>query len=129
MKTNKEEIDQIIKETLTQEEAKFYDELGEQNILQKVGSIFQGKLKWLFVIMNIAMLFIFGILIYCTIQFFDVVESTTELIRWGFGIIICMSAISMLKLFAWMQMDKNDILRELKRLELQVAAMATKTKN
>ncbi len=128
MKTNKEEIDQIIKETLTQEEAKFYNELGEQNILQKVGSIFQGKLKWLFVIMNIAMLFIFGILIYCVIQFFDV-ASTTELIQWGLGIIICMSAISMLKLFAWMQMDKNDILRELKRLELQVASLATKAKN
>ena len=29
MKTNMEDIDKLIKETLTQEEAKFYDELDE----------------------------------------------------------------------------------------------------
>jgi hypothetical protein len=30
----------------------------------------------------------------------------------------------MLKVFAWMQMDKNALLRELKRLELQVSSLA-----
>jgi hypothetical protein len=35
-----------------------------------------------------------------------------------------MIAMGMLKLFVWMQMDKNDILRELKRLELQIATLA-----
>jgi hypothetical protein len=35
----------------------------------------------------------------------------------------------MLKLYVWMQMDKNDILRELKRLELQVYAVAQQQQN
>jgi hypothetical protein len=35
----------------------------------------------------------------------------------------------MLKLYVWMQMDKNDILRELKRLELQVSAVAHQHQN
>jgi hypothetical protein len=35
-------------------------------------------------------------------------------------------AVSMMKMFAWMQMDKNAILREIKRLELQVSSLATK---
>jgi hypothetical protein len=32
----------------------------------------------------------------------------------------------MLKLFHWMQMDKNAILRELKRVELQVGVLSAK---
>lgn len=36
MKTNMEDIDKLIKETLTQEEAKFYEELEEQNVFEMV---------------------------------------------------------------------------------------------
>ncbi len=43
MKTNMEDIDQLIKDTLTQEEAKFYDDLEEQSFLQMVLGIFSGK--------------------------------------------------------------------------------------
>ena len=43
MKTNMEDIDQLIKETLTQEEAKFYDELDEQNVLGMITGLFKGK--------------------------------------------------------------------------------------
>jgi len=125
-KNSRQEIDEIIKESLTNEEAVFYDELEEQNLLQKVGGLFYGKMKWIFIMMNIVMVFIFVIMIYCIIQFFNV-ENTIEIIKWGLGIFICMSAISLLKLFGWMQMDKNDILRELKRLELQIAAMVNKS--
>ena len=36
--------------------------------------------------------------------------------------------MGMWKLFIWMQMDKYDILRELKRLELHVAILSGKSK-
>jgi len=45
MKNHKEDIDNLIKETLTEEEAKFYDELEEQNILQMILGLFKGKKK------------------------------------------------------------------------------------
>ncbi|MGW9685849.1 DUF6768 family protein [Flagellimonas sp. 2504JD1-5] len=125
MKKEIEKIDELIKEALTQEEAKFYDDLGEQNVLEKFGGIFKGKMAWLAVIMNIVVLLSFGFLIYCGIQFFDA-NTTDGLIKWGMGAFICMMMMSMLKLYMWMQMDKNDILRELKRLELQVSALAHK---
>ena len=35
----------------------------------------------------------------------------------------------MLKIFAWMQMDKNALLREMKRLELQVSSLSGKILN
>lgn len=123
MKTNMENIDELIKETLTQEEAKFYDELGTQGIWGMFGEIFKGKLGWLAIIMNIVNLFVFGLLIYCLIQFFNVTE-TNDLIKWGMGIVICIMFNSMIKLYAWLQMDKNAIIREIKRLELQVSSLS-----
>ena len=46
MKNNMEEIDSLIKETLNQEEAKFYDDLNEEGLFGMVRSLFKGKLKW-----------------------------------------------------------------------------------
>ncbi len=118
-----EEIDKLIKETLTQEEAKFYDGLEEQNVFQMLGGLFQGKNKWLLLLTNIVILAFSVLFMYCVVQFFNVV-STKELLMWGIGGLMSLSAVSMLKLFAWMQMDKNAILREIKRLELQVSSLA-----
>ena len=59
------------------------------------------------------------------IQFFYV-ESTEELIKWGIGGLVCLIGVSMLKIFAWLQMDKNAILREMKRLEFQISILSSK---
>ncbi|WP_323789701.1 DUF6768 family protein [Psychroserpens sp.] len=125
MKTNMEDIDQLIKETLTQEESKFYDSLEEQNVLGMVGGLFTGKNKWIIIVMNIMTLIFFGLFIYCTVNFFETTE-TNELIKWGIGGLVFLLGVSMLKVFAWMQMDKNAILREMKRLELQVSSLSGK---
>ncbi|KAB8152909.1 hypothetical protein EZY14_010990 [Kordia sp. TARA_039_SRF] len=119
------DIDNLIKETLTEEEAKFYDELDEQGLIGSMKSIFSGKLGWLAVIMNIINLGVFGFLIYSFIQFFNVTE-TNELIKWGLAIGISISFMSMIKLYGWMQMEKRAILREMKRLELQISSLSSK---
>ena len=78
-----EDIDKLIKETLTEEEAKFYDELEEQNIFQMIFGVFSGKNKWIIVLMSVVQIIFFGAFIYCAFQFFDT-EKTNELIKWGF---------------------------------------------
>ncbi|WP_055443169.1 DUF6768 family protein [Lacinutrix himadriensis] len=125
MKNNKEDIDKLIKDTLTQEEAKFYDTLEEQSVLGMIFGLFKGKNKWLLILMNMMTVVFFGFFIYCVVQFFSV-DTTKELLKWGLGSIVFMIGVSMLKIFAWMQMDKNALLRELKRLELQVSSLAGK---
>ncbi|MBT8304300.1 MAG: hypothetical protein KJP09_07500 [Bacteroidia bacterium] len=124
MKNKMEDIDKLIKETLTQEEAKFYDELDEQNVVGMLLGLFKGKNAWLIVIMNIMTLVFFALFIYCIVQFFQT-DVTNELIKWGFGAILFVFAMSMLKIFAWMQMDKNALIREIKRLELQISSLAS----
>ena len=125
MKNDKESIDKLIKETLTEQEAKFYDELDEQNVLEMIFGLFRGKNKWLLIMMNLVTVIFFGLFIYCLVQFFNV-EATKDLLKWGLGSIVFLIGVSMLKVFAWMQMDKNAIMRELKRLELQVSSLSGK---
>ena len=125
MKTKMEDIDKLIKETLTQEETKFYDELEEQNVFQMILGLFSGKNKWIIVLMNLVSVIFFIMFIYCVVQFFST-DVTNELITWSIGGLICFSTVSLLKLFAWMQMDKNALLREIKRLEIQISSMSIK---
>lgn len=125
MKTNIEDIDKLIKETLTQEEAKFYDELDEQNVLEMLGGLFKGKNSWIMYVMNFMTLVFFVGFFICIVKFFDT-ENTNELIMWSVGGIIALLAVSMLKIFAWLQMDKNALLREMKRLELQISSLSGK---
>lgn len=120
-----EDIDKLIKDTLTEEEAKFYDELDEQNVFEMLGGLFKGKNRWIMYLMNFMTLVFFGLFVYCAVEFFNT-ENTNEMITWGIGGLVFLFGVSMLKVFAWMQMDKNAILREIKRLELQVSSLAAK---
>ncbi|MEW7292772.1 DUF6768 family protein [Aquimarina sp. 2304DJ70-9] len=125
MKNDIKDIDRLIKETLTQEEAKFYDELDEQNLLEMIGGLFKTRNSWIIIIMNIVHVIAFGLLVYCIVQFLNT-DATNELIKWSVAGFTCMSFVIMLKLFSWMQMDKNALLREIKRLELQISSLASK---
>jgi len=125
MKAHMEDIDKLIKETLSQEEAKFYDELEEQNLFQMLAGLFKGKNSWMIILMNIVNLAFFVLFVYCVIQFFNT-EITNELIKWGMGAFACFTVVGMLKLFAWMQMDKNALIREIKRLEIQISSLSSK---
>ena len=57
-----EDIDKLIKETLTKKKQSFIDELDEQNVFQMIGGLFQGKNKWMMILMNIMTLIFFGFL-------------------------------------------------------------------
>ena len=125
MNTKTEDIDRLIKDTLTAEEAKFYDSLDEQNLFQEIGGLFKGKNSWIIIIMNIMNIAAFGLVIYCLMQTFDE-ENTDNLMLWIAGFFFCYSVMSMIKIFSWMKMHRNAVMREMKRLELQISALSAK---
>ena len=90
-----------------------------------LGGLFKGKNSWIMYVMNFMTLVFFVGFIVCIVKFFDT-ENTNELIMWSVGGIIALLAVSMLKIFAWLQMDKNALLREMKRLELQISSLSGK---
>lgn len=89
---------------------------------QQLIGVFKGGNRF----MNaIAMIFTFvflGLAIYCVVRFFDT-DVTKELLIWGYGFSICALAVSMLKLWFWMEMQRIAVTREVKRVELLTARL------
>ena len=125
MKKESSRIDELIKDALTDEEARFYDELEEQHFLEKLGQVHIGRTGWLVTVMTIMHIVIFVVFVYCIFRFFDT-NDLTELIKLASAGFFGMIFMVMMKLYIWMQMDKNDILRAVKRLELQIAFLSNK---
>lgn len=121
MKTSNEQIDKIIHEALSKEEAEFYDQLGEQNILDMTLGVFQGKNKNLYILTFIMAFVLFIAVVYCAVQFYHA-ETLKEMLMYIGIAFFCMTGVMGIKLWHWMQMNTNSIIREMKRLELQIAA-------
>lgn len=125
MKNKMEDIDKLIKETLTQEEAKFYDELEEQNFFEMIGGLFRGRNSWFLIFISAMRFVLTAVVIYCIFRFFQT-DDTNELIKWGFGGTIFFIGRIYLKTIAFMQLNRNALTREIKRLELQVSSISGK---
>jgi hypothetical protein len=128
MKNNLEEIDQLIKETLSEEESKFYDSLEEQNIFQMIFMLFSGKNGWLMVVMTIVQVLFFGAFVYCIVQFLGT-DKTKELITWGFAGVVSLIASSMLKIYGWIRIEHKSTAREIKRIELLLSSLSGKSQD
>jgi hypothetical protein len=63
--------------------------------------------------------------VYCVVQMLAAVE-VREVVAWSVGAILAMLGVAMLKMYFWMEMNKNVVLREVKRLELQIARVAAR---
>lgn len=128
MKKEKDEIDQLIEQALSHEEAEYFHQLDEQNLIEQFGGLFRGKMKWINVMTVIVQVIMFGFAVYFGYRFFtttDLIES----IRFGSGAFFLMMAVTMLKMYHWMEMNKNATIREIKRMELQMSLLAKKMKD
>jgi len=123
MSRPEENIDQLIRAALSTEEAEVYDKLGEQSLIEEAFSVLNGRAKYINWMVVFFSFVFFLITIYAGFQFFAAAE-TKELLMWAVIFIISASGVSMLKMWYWMEMNKNATIRELKRVELQVAHLA-----
>lgn len=119
----KEEIDKLITESLSKDEAEFYNTLeGDEGLFKSIGSLYAGKLAWMAVVMTIVHLVVAVIAFYSGYHLFTS-ESSEAMLYYGSIMFIALIFASMIKLWTWMQMNRNSILREMKRLEYQVAVL------
>ncbi|MEM7298832.1 MAG: DUF6768 family protein, partial [Bacteroidota bacterium] len=128
MKNEKEEIDRLIEQALTKEEAEFYHKLDEQNIFEMVGGMFQGKMKWLTILTAIVQLIMTGFAFYFIYKFFTT-NDMVQLIQFGAISFFFLNSVGLIKIFHWMEMNKNSMVREIKRMELQISVLASKLRS
>lgn len=124
---NKDNFDALAKEALSQEEFEFMTNVEEQNVFELLMGLYKGKQKWLSVYILIVIFLAFGFTIFCTIRFFQV-DEMKEMMIYGAGGFLGLILTAMLKFWFCLQMDNQTILRELKRIELQMSIIAMNLK-
>lgn len=115
-------IDEVIKQALSDEESEFLERLGEQSLMEEGLGLLKGRRGWISIWIGFVILVVFIGSIYSLVQFFDASE-VKELMIWGGGFFLGIFMVTALKIWAWMQMDRNAIIREIKRLEVQLTAL------
>jgi len=120
-------IDALIKEALSREEAEYYDKLEEKPVLKQFAGLYRGKNSWMNYMVAFYILAAIAGCVYAGFQF-AAAETTKEMLAWCMVMLGTFIMVAMLKIWSWMQMDKGALIREIKRLELQLSVIAGKKK-
>ena len=118
-------IDDLLKEALSKEDTKILKRIEDEGIFDLLASNFKGKLKWI-AYYTIVIILVFSIAMFYSLYKFLGATEVVELIQWGAGFFASMVIVGMLKTWHWMQMDRNALTREIKRLELQISMLIKK---
>lgn len=117
------DVDSLIREALSREEAELFDRLGRPSIHEQITDLFRGQNRWLTLATMAATLIFMIVAVYCGYRFLGT-EDVAEMLRWGAGGALAVLAVTMAKIWAWMELQRHATTRELKRLEVQVAHLA-----
>lgn len=120
-------IDEQIRKALTEEDQKIIDEINDgPGLFELIGMTFKGKQAWVSYYMYFAALAASAAGVYFIIQYLGTSDIKSSL-NWALLIIACLMGISLLKIFSWQQIQKMEILQEIKRLEMRIMLAAENT--
>jgi uncharacterized membrane protein YciS (DUF1049 family) len=118
-----ESIDERIQKALSSEDQAFLARMDSDGSLYRdIAATFRGHTRWL---NALAFLFAFVLLavgVVCGWQFATQTDLRSMQL-WGVGTILSFLALGLIKLWFWMEMQKVAIVREIKRVELQLASL------
>jgi hypothetical protein len=119
-------LDQAIRQALSAEDAEFLAKFEKEAPLhEQVFGTFSGPLGGWNAFAALITFGMFGVFCYAVWHFFQATE-LRDLIFWSAAALLSAIAVAMLKMWFWMELHKNQVLREVKRLELQVARLAAR---
>lgn len=123
----KRDIDSLIREALGEEDREFLGSLEEPRLSEQVTSLFRGRWRYLNALGMAGGLLLFVLAVFCATKFLRT-DDVPQMLRWGAGMFLCWFGVAYVKLWAWLELERHAVTREIKRLELQVAYLAASMK-
>mgnify|MGYP000270824879 CR=1 FL=1 len=115
------DIDKKIREELAREQQQLNAKQSQSpSLFGMLGDAYQGRLGGWMMLTSIIALLLSGIMLWCGYQFFFVVDSQEELIKWGVGLLLSSMMQIAIKMWTFNEMNRNALQREIKRLELAI---------
>lgn len=115
-----DDLDRKIEAALSEEDRAILAKFGEQGMFGQWFGVYDGALRGMAVLATIFAFALFAAAVYCGWRFVGASEAI-DAARWGAGTALLMVMVGFLKLWFWLRMESNRVLREIKRLELQIA--------
>jgi len=116
-------FDEQIRQALNDEEAEFLASLdSEPALLRQVADTFHGRSRWLSALGVVLMLAFMALCVTSLVRMVRA-EDLRTLLLWGTGFGTSLVMILGVKIWYWMELQRHSLKREIKRLELQMAAL------
>jgi len=117
------DLDQKIQAALRAEPAG--DPPDEPNLAEEVIVAFRGRQRWLSALLIVVNLAAFAGGVWAVVRFLNAGDVTLQL-RWGGLAAVLLMIMAFLKLWFWLEIHTNRVLREVKRVELLLVSRAQK---
>jgi hypothetical protein len=118
------EFDRSIRQSLSAEDAELLDRLGADDALHRqVLATVTGRLRWLNLAGWIAGFVLFAVASVFALRFWSA-ANLEDMLRWGAASALAFAGLALVKVWFWLDFQRNAIVREVKRLEVQVASLA-----
>lgn len=115
------DLDQMIGQALDTEERELLRRLGEEpGFFSQAFGVFGGAAGWVNLLLMAVQGALFVAGVWATWNFFQASDALAAL-RWGLPAAVALLMALIIKLALWPTMQTNRVIRELKRLELQIA--------
>lgn len=115
-------LDEMIGKALTDEDRALLARHGEPGYLAQAFGLFRGRMAWVMWVAYAAGAIAFVIGAYALWQMVATSEVLSA-VKWGVGALFLFQITTLTKAFMGSHMEANRMLRELKRLELQVSLL------
>jgi hypothetical protein len=114
------ELDSMIAEALDAEDRDLLNRFGEEpGYFNQAFSLFSGRLGWVMWLANIVNLIAAGLALWAAWHLLTATDAVMA-IRWGVAVLAAMHVGLFMKGFLGQQLLNNRVIREVKRLELQL---------
>ncbi len=115
------DVDDVIGEALDREEREILRQIGEEpGFFGMAFGLFYGRLGWVNILLMVVQGVAFLAGAYAAWMFFEATDAVTQL-RWGLPSAVLLILASMIKMGMWPHLHADRLMRELKRIELQLA--------
>ncbi len=115
------DFDRMIDEALDEEEREVLRRIGQEpGFFAQALGVFGGRTGWVNVVLMIVQSVAFIAGVWTAWHFFNALDPVTQL-RWGLPSAVLLIMAAILKMALLPRMETNLIIRELKRIELQIA--------
>jgi len=119
------DIDKEIREALDAEDREWFDKLGEPSLPMQVIESFKTQSKWIILWAISGGLVMMAVCVFSGIKLYHAQEPR-ELVHWAAVFFAAFLMVMAMKIWYWMELQRNVLTRELKRLEMQVTRLSQK---